>query len=63
MKSQHIVYMVAQVLSRHIDGTLKEWYDGVQLASYQEAKTEQRKMRKEFKNTEFVVIKRTIEEL
>lgn len=58
-----VCYMVVQVVSRHPSGNLKEWYDGDQLATMEDAKLELDKMCKLYQATEFRIIRRSIQEI
>lgn len=52
-----------QVVERTPEGILIRWYDGEQRATPQEAKRDKRENRKEYPDTEFVVLARSMREL
>lgn len=55
-----VCFMAVQVVSRYPNGQLKEWYDGDERGSLQEAKEEARLLANDFPGTEYQVIERRI---
>lgn len=60
---QTTTYMAVQVVSRHPDGKLHQWYDGEQRATLQAAKDDAQSMAAEFKGTVYQVVERRITEI
>jgi len=63
MVNINVCFMAVQVVSRHEDGSLHQWYDGEQRGTLQEAKDDAKDFAKAFPGTRYQVIERKITEV